>query len=265
MLNFLLEFPNISPIAIDLELFKIRWYSLAYVAGLVLGWLYLRKMNHQIAALNAKQYDDILTWAVFGVILGGRLGYVLFYKPQEYLANPIEILKVWEGGMSFHGGMIGVVTAIYLFCRHEKIRFFPVMDMVAISAPIGLFFGRLANFVNAELYGRATTSSIGMVFPTDPLQIARHPSQLYEAGLEGVVLGLVLFAALRFGALKRPRLASGLFLLGYGTLRSIGELFREPDAYLGFIMSGITMGQILCVPMILLGIYLIWGAKNAAK
>jgi phosphatidylglycerol:prolipoprotein diacylglycerol transferase len=214
-------------------------------------------MNRKTGILTHKQYDDILTWTIFGVILGGRLGYVLFYKPLEYLHKPLEIFYIWEGGMSFHGGMLGVIIAIYSFCRVNKIRFFPVMDMVAIAAPIGLFFGRIANFINGELYGRFTTAEVGMVFPSDPLQISRHPSQLYEATLEGLALAIVLYISFRLGVWRRPRLASGLFLIGYGVFRSIAELYREPDKHLGFIIEGITMGQILSFPMILLGIYLV--------
>ena len=265
MLQTLLEFPNISPIALELGPLAIRWYSLAYIAGLVLGWLALKRMNRATTALNTKQYDDILTWVIFGVIFGGRIGYVLFYKPMEYLSKPHEILYVWEGGMSFHGGMLGVIAAIWLFCRHSKIKFFPVMDMVAVVAPLGLFFGRIANFINGELYGRATTSEIGMVFPSDPQQLTRHPSQLYEAALEGLVLGIIMAVAFRMGAWKRPRLLSGMFLVGYGIFRSTAELFREPDEHLGFIIEGITMGQILSAPMVLLGVYLMLSSKKQTE
>jgi len=265
MLNVLLEFPNISPNAIEIWGFGIRWYSLAYIGGLILGWWFVRQMNKQTKALDAKQYDDILTWAIFGVILGGRLGYVLFYKPIEYLHDPVRILHIWEGGMSFHGGMIGMVLAMYLFCRSRKIRFFPVMDMVAVTAPIGLFFGRLANFINGELYGRVTDSPLGMVFPADPLQLPRHPSQLYEAALEGLVLGIMLYISFRLGMWKRAKFNSGLFLVGYGVFRSISELFREPDKHLGYIIEGITMGQLLSAPMILLGIYLLITSKPTTE
>lgn len=265
MFDILLEFPNFSPIALQLGPLAVRWYSLAYMGGLVLGWWYLRWMNKKTNTLTVKQYDDILTWAVFGIILGGRLGYVFFYKPTEYLSHPMQILHIWEGGMSFHGGMLGVIAAILIFCRKNKIGFFPVMDLVAITVPIGLCFGRLANFVNGELYGRETTASIGMVFPSDPEQLTRHPSQLYEATLEGLVLGVIMYIAFRLDAWKRHKFCSGLFLVGYGSFRTISELFREPDSYLGYIVEGITMGQILSAPMILLGLFLMLISKKQVE
>jgi len=262
MLNLLLEYPNIDPIALELGPLVIRWYSLSYIGGLLLGWWYLSWMNKTTQALSKEQYDSILTWAIFGVVLGGRLGYVLFYKPLHYLNNPEEIFAVWQGGMSYHGGTIGVILAIYIFTRRHKISFFPVMDMAAVATPIGLGLGRLANFINGELYGRATDSPIGMVFPTDPEQISRHPSQLYEAALEGLVLFVILFVAFKvFKAWQRPMLLSAIYLIFYGAFRIIAEFFREPDVHLGFIFNHVTMGQILSIPMILLGIYLVWKSE----
>lgn len=256
MFELLLEYPRIDPVLIELGPLVIRWYSLSYIGGLLLGWFYINWMNKRTATMTKDQYDSILTWMILGVVLGGRFGYVIFYNSAYYLQNPIEAFYVWEGGMSFHGGMLGVIVALWGFAKINKIEFFKVTDLVAVSAPIGLFLGRIANFINSELYGRTTDAEIGMIFPTDPLQVSRHPSQLYEAALEGLVLGLLLFVAFKMGAWKRARLLSALFLIGYGTFRSVAELYREPDAHLGFIIEGLTMGQLLSFPMILFGIYL---------
>jgi len=207
--------------------------------------------------ITPEQVDDFLVWATLGVILGGRFGYVFFYKPDYYLYNPVEILKVWKGGMSFHGGFLGVVTAALLYARKHKFPALALADMLAIVAPVGLFFGRIANFINGELYGRITDASWGMVFPNGG-PLPRHPSQLYESALEGAVLFAVLMILRRTSFGQKPGVLTGTFLIGYALARSFVELFRQPDAYLGFLIGGATMGQLLSAPMILVGAYLIY-------
>jgi phosphatidylglycerol:prolipoprotein diacylglycerol transferase len=255
-----LTYPDIDPVAIKLGPLAIRWYGLAYITGLVLGWRYTvwlagqKRFNAPGSRPTATDLDDFLFWAMAGVLIGGRMGIVLFYQPHEYLADPISILKIWEGGMSFHGGMLGVVTALILFTRRRGIPLFHIADLVACAAPIGLFFGRLANFVNGELWGRVTDSPLGMVFPTGGPQ-PRHPSQLYEAASEGLILFAILGVLAQVPAVRRrDGLLTGLFLVGYSIARSTCELFREPDSYLGFIVGGISMGQILSFPMLLAGL-----------
>ena len=264
----MLMYPHISPIALQIGPLAIRWYALAYLCGVLSGWWLVGKLNNKSTppVMNRTAYDDIMVWAIVGIILGGRLGYVLFYKPDYYLANPLETLMVWHGGMSFHGGLLGVIVATFLFARQYKIQFLRITDLMAVVAPIGLCLGRLANFVNGELYGRVTDSAFGMVFPGSD-GLPRHPSQLYEAGLEGVVLFLILLTiAMSTNALRRPGLLSGLFLIGYAFARSTCELFREPDSFIHFLPDFITMGQLLSVPMLLAGLYLafLYGAKRRA-
>lgn len=259
-----LLFPDIDPVAFSLLGLPVRWYALAYLGGFVLGWRYCMALvrTRSLPPLS-KHYDDFLTWAVIGVVLGGRLGYVLFYNLPRYLEHPLEIFVTWHGGMSFHGGLVGVVLAAYLFARRQKIPFWQFMDTVAAVAPIGLFLGRLANFVNGELYGRVTDSPLGMIFPHSD-GLPRHPSQLYQAGMEGVLLFVVLLAVTRSAAWQeRHGLLSGVFLTGYGIARIIGECFRQPDAQLGFIFESITMGQILSLPMVLFGAWLINRSRQA--
>ena len=261
-----IPFPTIDPVLIEIGPFAIRWYALAYIAGLLLGWRYvLRLARRPGSAVEPKQADDFLLWATLGVVLGGRLGYVLFYNPGYYLENPAQILIVWEGGMSFHGGMLGVVVALLLYARRQKLPVFALSDVVAVAAPIGLFFGRLANFINGELYGRAADVPWAMVFPTDPDSLPRHPSQLYQAALEG----LLLFAALAFlahrpNALQHRGLLTGAFLGGYAIARTVGELFRQPDAHIGFLSGGVTMGQTLSLPMLAVGLWMIWRSRQRA-
>lgn len=261
-----LAFPNIDPVLIELGPLAIRWYSLAYLVGIVGGWWCVGKLNARIEQktgkplLSAKAYEDIVTWVILGIVLGGRLGYVLLYQPEYYAQRPLEILQVWHGGMSFHGGFLGTLVAMGFFCRKYNIAFFRIMDVCAVVTPIGLCLGRLANFVNGELYGRVSDVPWAVMFPSGGY-FPRHPSQLYEAMLEGVLLLAILsFVALKTRALLMPRLLSGLFLIGYGFSRVIVECFREPDQQLGFIFSGITMGQLLSVPMVLVGIYLVYKA-----
>lgn len=255
----LLIFPAIDPVALELGPLVIRWYSLAYIAGILLGFYYVRWLDQSVAlqpVLSGKQYDDLITWAIGGVILGGRLGYVLFYQPGHYAAHPELIPQLWQGGMSFHGGALGVIFAYYLYARKNKVAYVALMDRICCAVPLGLFFGRLANFVNGELYGRVTDAAVGMVFPHGG-PLPRHPSQLYEAALEGALLALLLFIIARKGGLVRTGLCSGLFLLGYGLSRFFVEFFREPDVYLGTVLSFLTMGQLLCLPMILVGGFLV--------
>lgn len=254
-----LAFPVVDPVAVQIGPLAIRWYALAYLAGFLLGWRYcIYLARRRRGRPDAMDFDDFLTWAVAGAILGGRLGYVLFYNLPYYLESPLEVLMVWQGGMSFHGGLLGVILAVLLFCRARELSPFVFGDLIACAAPIGLFFGRIANFVNGELYGRAAPDfEWAMVFPRDPLQVARHPSQLYEAALEGLLLFVVLALLVRRpSVVERPGLLAGVFLAGYGLARAFVEFFREPDAQLGFLWGGATMGQLLCVPMIAVGVWM---------
>ncbi len=257
MLEWLL---NIDPVALQLGPIALRWYALAWVAGIVIGWRYVLQLAKSPgAAMTPKMVDDFIVWATVGIVGGGRLGYVIFYQPEFYLHNPLEILYVWQGGMSFHGGLLGMVAAITLFCRRYKLNLLSVSDMIGAATPIGLFFGRIANFINGELFGRVTSADnpLGVVFPAGGPE-PRHPSQLYEAGLEGIALFIVLLAILYFTKLReRPGALTGAFFVGYGVSRIVVELYREPDAQLGFIFGGVTMGQILSVPVLLLGAFLI--------
>ncbi|HYL48127.1 MAG TPA: prolipoprotein diacylglyceryl transferase [Stellaceae bacterium] len=262
-----IPYPVINPVALSLGPFVVRWYALAYIAGLVIGWRYCLWIASQPPRVARREdIDDFLMWATLGVILGGRTGYVLFYRPEFYFANPSEILKLWHGGMSFHGGALGVLVAIWLFTRQRKMNYLAFADIIAPAVPIGLFFGRIANFINDELWGRVTDVPWAMVFPSDPAHLPRHPSQLYEATLEGLVLFAILFFVMRkTDARQRPGTLSGTFLIGYGVARIIGECFRQPDANLGFIFWGVTMGQILSVPVLLFGISLLWWARRQPK
>jgi phosphatidylglycerol:prolipoprotein diacylglycerol transferase len=255
----MLTYPNIDPILVQIGPLAIRWYSLAYVAGIVLGGLYADWLNRRPPSQkNLKVYDDFMAWAIFGIILGGRLGYVLFYNFGYYIENPSEILKVWQGGMSFHGGLLGTIIATILFCRKYKVAIFPLFDLLACAAPIGLFFGRVANFINGELYGRVTDSPWGMVFPNGGA-LPRHPSQLYEAGMEGLMIFTILFIFARFTSAKaRPGVLSGIFLCGYSISRMVLENFREPDVQIGFLFDHVTTGQMLSLPMILIGAVIIF-------
>ncbi len=259
-----LPFPAIDPTLVEIGPFAIRWYALSYIVGLLLGWRYVRSLaekppNH----LSTPQIDDLLVWITFGVILGGRLGYVLFYKPLHFLSNPMDILQVWQGGMSFHGGLLGCVVAGYLFARRKNVPPLHIADLVAAAGPLGLLLGRLANFVNGELWGRASDAPWAMVFPADPLQVPRHPSQLYEAFLEGVVLFVVLWLLARRERVRRQYgLVFGVFIAGYGLARFLVEFAREPDAHLGFLFAGATMGQLLSLPMILIGAFFVIRARK---
>ena len=283
-----MPFPDIDPVLVSFRLggieFAIRWYALAYIAGLLLGWRYVVWLCRRPALwggrapMPAERADDLLTWMILGVILGGRIGYVLFYQPAYFAQNPSEILAVWQGGMSFHGGLIGVATGVVGFSLRNGYRILSVGDAVSAAAPIGLFFGRLANFINAELWGRPSHAPWAVVFPGEAAQAcppdwvgpcARHPSQLYEAGLEGLVLFLILAFAIRAGALARPGRIFGLLLVGYSLARMVVELFRQADPQFvtpgnphGHVLQfgaeyGLTMGQILSLPMLALGLVLV--------
>lgn len=272
-----IPYPSIDPVAVNLGSIplpwftlgpiEIRWYGLAYITGLVLGWRYTvwlarqPRFNPPGSRPTAEDLDDFLFWAMAGVLIGGRLGIVLFYRPSDYFSNPISIFKIWEGGMSFHGGLLGVIAALIYFARRNHIPLFRIADLVACAAPIGLFFGRLANFINGELWGRPTDVGWGMVFPNAGPE-PRHPSQLYEAASEGLLLFVILAVLAQIPAIRmRNGLLSGIFLIGYAIARATCELFREPDSYLGFIIGkAISMGQVLSFPMLLVGIAIAWRA-----
>jgi phosphatidylglycerol:prolipoprotein diacylglycerol transferase len=259
---FAIPFPAIDPAAIAIGPFAIRWYALAYIAGLLIGWRYcLALADRPSQRVERKDIDDFLVWATLGVVLGGRIGYVLFYKPGDYILHPLEALYLWHGGMSFHGGAIGVTTAILLFTRARAIPFLAFSDIICAAIPIGLFFGRIANFINGELFGRVSDVPWAMVFPGGG-PLPRHPSQLYEAFCEGILLFVVLFAAERAGARRYPGMLSGLFLAGYAVARMSGEMFRQPDVQLGFLIFGTTMGQLLSIPLLIAGIALIAWARR---
>jgi phosphatidylglycerol:prolipoprotein diacylglycerol transferase len=258
---------GLDPVALHLGFFDLKWYSLAYIAGILIGWWYLLKLIAQPGAPMARRHaDDFVFYATLGIILGGRIGYVLFYQPQM-LASPLEVLRLWDGGMSLHGGVIGTTLAIVLFARKHGLNWLRVHDYVACCAPFGLFFGRLANFVNGELWGRPSDAPWAIIFPRTGDDVARHPSQLYEAGLEGVVLfALLWWLFWRTKARYEPGKLVGVFILGYGSFRYFVEFFREADEqYLSHPIlgtPGLHMGQLLCLPMILGGAYLIATAKS---
>lgn len=290
-----LPFPNVSPELFSISIFgmefALRWYALAYIAGILIGWrIAVAAVKRptlwadDTPPMRPEQVEELLTWVILGVILGGRLGFVLFYQPGYYLQNPAEILAVWQGGMSFHGGLIGVIGAALMFCFKNGLPLRPTADMMAMATPPGLLLGRLSNFINAELWGRPTSLPWGVPFPGQAAQscgqtlgeiCARHPSQLYEALLEGLLLGAVLlWLAFRLGALKVPGRIVGLFIGGYGAARFLVEFVRQPDAQfisdgnpLGLAWHiggyGLTMGQLLSVPMIAIGIYLWLSARRA--
>lgn len=267
----IMPFPEIDPVAFSLGPIAVHWYGLAYVAGILLGWLYARRLVSNPAlwadgkpAVSVAQLDDFLVWAAAGIILGGRIGYVLFYDFASVAAEPIRLIQIWNGGMSFHGGLAGTIVAMILFSRRNGIAVWSLFDIVATVVPFGLLFGRIANFVNGELWGRLSDAPWAVVFP-EAGPFARHPSQLYEAGLEGIVLlALLAIAVYRFGALKRPGLISGLFVCGYAASRIFVEFFREPDPQLGYLFGGwLTMGMVLSVPMFLIGIWAILRARRA--
>ena len=267
-----IPFPEINPIALQIGPLAVRWYGLAYAAGLIIGWLYIRQLlerqqlwKNETAPMRPDDADELLVWVAAGVILGGRLGHVLFYNPDFYFANPMEIFAIWKGGMAFHGGLLGTGIAMALFARREGISVWPVMDLVSAAVPIGLFFGRVANFINAEVVGSVTKMPWGMVFPgagDEP----RHPAMLYEAALEGIALFLILryFTHTRL-SLRMPGLTTGIFLIGYAVFRIFCELFKIVDYRLVLDDYPITKGMVYSVPMLLLGLWFICGARARAK
>ncbi|GBQ65966.1 prolipoprotein diacylglyceryl transferase [Ameyamaea chiangmaiensis NBRC 103196] len=258
-----LIFPQFDPVMVHFGRFGVRWYAMAYITALLLGW----RIARRLVALGPRvatdlQVDDFLFWATAGVVLGGRLGYILFYQPMAYLTHPWAMLEVWHGGMSFHGGALGVIAALLLFTWRNGLSFLAFSDRITAVVPLGLMLGRIANFINGELWGREAPASLpwAMIFP-EAGPVPRHPSELYEALTEGaLLLAALLFAVTRPGIRARPGLVSGLFLLGYAIARSVCELFREPDAFIGFLPFGVTMGQVLCLPMALAGLGLIVNA-----
>jgi phosphatidylglycerol---prolipoprotein diacylglyceryl transferase len=267
----MLHYPGFDPIAFEIgPLFgygpiRVHWYGIMYLLGFAGAWWLARlRARRADSTWKANDVDDLIFYCMLGVIAGGRTGYVLFYGLSFWAKDPWYFFKIWEGGMSFHGGLLGMIAAMALFARRHKLRFFHLTDPVAAATPIGLFLGRLANFINGELYGRPTDVPWAMVFPRDEAQLPRHPSQLYEAGLEGILLFIFLFVAVRrFHVLRQPGMESGLFLIGYGVCRIIAEYFRQPDIQLGYLIGGTTMGQILSLPMIAFGIAFIWRARRA--
>jgi phosphatidylglycerol:prolipoprotein diacylglycerol transferase len=288
---FAIPFPAIDPVAVSLGPFAIRWYALAYIVGLIIGWRYcLMLADREPKLISRRDVDDFLVWATLGVVLGGRIGFVLFYNLPYYVDHPIEVLYLWHGGMSFHGGAIGVTTAIIVFARRRDLSIFALSDIVLEAMPIGLFFGRIANFINGELFGRFTDVGWAIVFPngavspdTVPpgiislcqsvtfqngspgLNCPRHPSELYEAACEGLLLFLLLLFAEHRGARRHPGIVTGLFLAGYAIARMSGELFRQPDVQLGFLIFGTTMGQLLSIPVLIAGVLIIlWARRNPA-
>jgi phosphatidylglycerol:prolipoprotein diacylglycerol transferase len=269
----ILPFPRIDPVLIHVGPLAVRWYALGYIVGILAGWYYARliiaspKAWGGTAPLTLADFDDFVLWATLGIIVGGRTGYVLFYNLAHFAAHPLEVLKLWNGGMSFHGGVIGVVVAVVAFALRRRIPVLSLGDVTIAVAPIGIFLVRLANFINGELWGRPTDVPWSMVFPAGG-PIPRHPSQLYEAALEGLLLLVVLGAMVRLGALKRPGLVTGTFAIGYGLVRIFCEFFREPDAQLGFLWGGLTMGMLLSIPLILAGIGVLavaWRRKPIAR
>jgi phosphatidylglycerol:prolipoprotein diacylglycerol transferase len=257
----MLVHPQFDPIALQLGPIAIRWYGLMYLIAFALVWLLGRwRIAKGNALLTVRDLDDLLFYGILGVVLGGRLGYVLFYKPGYFLSHPLEILYVWQGGMAFHGGLIGVLLVLWLFGRSRGLKFLEVGDFIAPLIPLGLAAGRMGNFINGELWGRATDLPWGMVFPQAGDTVVRHPSQLYQFGMEGVLLFIILWA---FSARPRPvGQVSGLFLIGYGLFRFLAEFAREPDNFLGFLAGGLTMGQYLSLPMILIGIVMFMMARG---
>lgn len=264
-----IPFPAFDPIVFSVGPFAIRWYALAYIAGILGAWWLARRIaeNQKLwggrSPIKATDVDDVITWCALGIVVGGRLGYVLFYGKSYFFEHPLEIFVLWHGGMSFHGGFLGTIVALLLYARSKKISMLSMLDLGAIVTPIGLFLGRIANFVNGELWGRVTDVPWAIIFPHAG-DLPRHPSQLYEAALEGIVLFAIGIIVAYSGGLKRPGLIGGLFVGFYGLARVASEQFREPDAQLGYLTGGLTMGTLLSLPMIVVGAIAIVCALRAA-
>ncbi|MFK5978637.1 MAG: prolipoprotein diacylglyceryl transferase [Rhizobiaceae bacterium] len=265
-----IAFPTINPVAISLGPLQVHWYGLAYVVGILFGWWWARKMvstpnlwKDNKSPISPDQIDDFLTWAVVGIILGGRLGYVLFYDLATYLADPLQITALWNGGMSFHGGLLGTIIAMVLFAKKRSINIFSLFDVIGASVGIGIFLGRVANFINAELFGRPTSVAWGVIFPGGG-PVPRHPSQLYEGILEGLVLfALMTFLAYALSKLKQPGFVAGAFVAWYALSRIFVEFYRLPDEHIGYLAGGwLTMGMVLSLPLLAIGI---WSMRRASK
>lgn len=257
--------PSIDPVIISFGLFDVRWYSMAYILAFLLGLYLIKFFNKRIKSnISNKTIDDFLIWSILGVILGGRIGYVIFYQFEIFFQNPLYLIYIWKGGMSFHGGLFGMILSIFLFSKKNNLDFFLLSDFISLAAPIGLFFGRLANFINVELIGRITEFPIAIIYPTID-NLPRHPSQLYEAFFEGILLFSILCSVfLRNHSNKKYGYISGLFLLLYGTFRFLIEFVREPDSQIGLIFNLLSMGQLLCIPLIFFGILLVIQKKQYA-
>ena len=256
---------NLDPVLLNFGFLEIRWYSLAYIFGILFGWWLGKKVISHILKLtnykfNLRDYDDLITYVIISIIVGGRIGYIIFYNLPYYVSNPLDIIKVWEGGMSFHGALIGIILGTYLFSIKRKIPPFFLLDIIACVSPIGIFFGRVANFINGELVGKVTSVSWAVIFPTVDM-LPRHPSQLYEATLEGVILFLILFVTIFQKKYKMGK-CSYLFLICYGVFRIISEFFREPDIQLGYFLNLFSMGKILSVLMIVSGLLIMGVMRN---
>ncbi|MEO8667366.1 MAG: prolipoprotein diacylglyceryl transferase [Bauldia sp.] len=267
---FVIPFPAIDPVLIEVGPFAIRWYALSYIVGIFVSWWYSKRLVRDTALwgpagppMKPIDIDDFVVWATLGIILGGRTGYVLVYDLPRFAANPLEIFALWHGGMSFHGGFLGMMLAMTLFARSRKIRVWSFIDVIAPGVPLGICLVRMANFINGELFGRASDAPWAMVFPQGG-DLARHPSQLYEAGLEGIVLFIVIrIFTHRYHRLATTGFISGIFCAGYGIARTFSEFFREPDIQIGFLAGGLTMGMLLSIPMILFGIgLLVWSVRR---
>tara|TARA_B100001996_G_C18631439_1_gene581910 strand:+ start:386 stop:1189 length:804 start_codon:yes stop_codon:yes gene_type:complete len=258
---------NFDPVLIDLGFFQIRWYSLAYIFGIIIGWKYAIKIiklssNNNYSKIDEEQFNDLIIYIVFGIILGGRIGYVIFYNLEYYVQNFFDIFKLWKGGMSFHGGLLGVIISIFLFSNNKKIKFFKFSDIICCVSPIGIFFGRIANYINGELYGKASSIPWAVIFPYGG-NIPRHPSQIYEALLEGLLLFILLnYLALKKKLLFKTGFISGLFLILYSIFRIFSEFFREPDANLGYFLNYFTMGTILSFITFVAGLFIIINIKK---
>ena len=253
----ILVHPLINPVIVSFGIFQIRWYGLAYVLGFIIGLYLIKSINNNIkSSLTNKIIEDFFIWSVIGVILGGRIGYILFYQTDSIFSDPFNIFYIWEGGMSFHGGLFGLIILIFFYSKRKKINFFQLSDLVSIAAPIGIFFGRLANFINIELYGRITNFKFAMIYPTID-NLPRHPSQLYEAFFEGIILFVIMyFFCVKYYNKKKYGLNTSFFLILYSLFRFNLEFLREPDLQLGLFFEFFSMGQFLCIPMVMLGIFI---------
>jgi phosphatidylglycerol:prolipoprotein diacylglycerol transferase len=256
---------DLNPILIDFGFFEVRWYSLAYIFGILIGWWAAKKIikfkiQNKTFEFDSAIFDDLISYIVISIIIGGRLGYIIFYNLPYYISNPIDIFKIWQGGMSFHGALMGVVLSIFVFSKKVKINSFIFLDLIACVAPIGIFFGRIANFINGELYGKPTNLFWSVIFPKVD-EVPRHPSQLYEATLEGLILFIILLVVI-FKKTIKTGIVSALFMVLYGLFRIVSEQFREPDIQIGYLFSLFSMGSVLSFFMILTGLFLLWKAKN---